>query len=94
MTTYAYTIIRASGDLERTRIPALFDPFEVAARLRHSLVFLRTPKGRTVGTKNAGFVAGPAVTLVHRDEHYLVPSDPRSDAEAFHFYRDYVEVAR
>lgn len=91
MRTYSYTIVRASGAVERTRCPSLFDPYEVARRLPHSLVFLRVPAGQSVSTVNAGIVAGPVVTLVHGDEHYLVAREPKTDGEAVQLWFQVVD---
>lgn len=86
MKTYKYTIIRADGHIDRTRIP-LFDPFEVARRLPHSLVFVRLPATHSVSTVNAGLVTGPCWTLVSHDEHYLVDAEPQTDAQGCAYWR-------
>lgn len=97
MKHYRYTVIQPNGQIDQLRIPAVFDPFEVANRMHHSEVFMHVPRGHHVWAENAprlGGLTGPAVVYVHDGNHYQVPNVPRSDQEATQLLADLDQLAR
>lgn len=93
MKTHAYTIVRASGKLERVRIPAAFSPLEVANKFQHSLVFLHVPKGRIVLVDNPIFgISNPPAVFVSQDgRQFAVPRIPADDVDASKLIEHYVQ---
>ena len=92
MRTYRYTLCRCSGVIEKITVPTFWDPFEVAAKLPHSLVFLHVPAKASVFTKTAR-VKGPATVLVHDGIHYSIPQIPIvDDRAALHCYKNREEA--
>jgi hypothetical protein len=89
----SYTVVRASGDVEMVRVPTAWNPFEVASRLKGSLVFLHVPRGHDVYTVQGGYGRKPEerTVLVHNGRLFPVgPAAPTSDAEAHRIYRQII----
>ena len=85
-----YTVVWANGDVTIERVPSFFTPYEVAARLPHSLLFLHVPKGHKVWDERAhGWVTGPCAVLLH-DEHtyYAAETAPESEGHAYRLYKE------
>lgn len=88
MKYYRYVVCRASGRLEKLRVPALWDPYEVARKLRHGEVFLEVPEKSTVWDDTTHrSIPGPAWVWVdwrHEAQHY-VPRKPETEADVMRF---------
>jgi|SRR5215831_9560 len=82
-----YTAVRPNGEIETFKAPSFFDPFEIADRLRHSLVYLHIkPKFSVLGfdcvSGLSTAIYGPAYTLIYEREHYRVDELPADDGIA------------
>ena len=90
-----YKLCRADGTMERVRMPRVFNGYELAERMRHSLVFQYVPKGHFLFSDDDHYdaaedrmtrrVAGPAWVWVTADAKiYTVPEEPQDDRHAYH----------
>jgi hypothetical protein len=93
-----YTRVRADGRAETFAVPVLWDPFEVAEKMRQSMVFAHIPSGYSVfaidpTTGQEKTVPGPVITFIDRRagrsdyDHYLVPYVPKNDSDALHLWK-------
>ena len=96
MKAYRYTLCHCSGVIEKITVPTLWDPFEVAKKMPHTMVFLHVHTKWTVYTKTR-WVEGPAFVLVGgpglqgvtEDTMYAIPQVPLvDDRAAMHCYKN------
>lgn len=93
MKTNKYTIEDAAGKISTFTIPTFLDPFHVAQLLPHSLLYFHVKSGHSCfGYGYLGKIeeiVGPAFTMVIDNNHYRIPSIPKTEAESYRIWKEY-----
>lgn len=91
---HSYRLLRASGELEDIRMPVAFDAADLAAKFKHSEVFLFVSQGSdVVGTSDINVVrfTGPCWVWWDREHStFRRVLEPKTEGDAYQAIKEAV----